>query len=171
MLRHETNIMLCSHGVQSALSPLGFSRPVRSLWPEVKPLLQQQDLVLELMGKLHHGILGKGEGEHFEVVYYKEELSVRHEGRKLRVSGKTERQDFRREFNLPEGPNPEAVICYLAPDGKLHIQAAKAPSEHILPGPDSSSGVSPPISSSSPSRVNKMFFVVYFVLLHLLKYV
>ncbi|CAK6962055.1 heat shock protein 30-like [Scomber scombrus] len=68
-----------------------------------------------------------------------EELSVRQVGRKLRVSGKTEKkqedgkgcysyrcQEFRQEFDLPEELNPEAITCYLAPDGKLHIQEAKA---------------------------------------------
>ncbi|XP_030599119.1 heat shock protein 30-like [Archocentrus centrarchus] len=76
-----------------------------------------------------------------------EELCVRQVGRKLRVSGKTEEkqedgksqvkfrkssysyrlQEFRQEFDLPEGLNPEAVTCHLSPDGKLRIQAAKAP--------------------------------------------
>ncbi|XP_068430289.1 heat shock protein 30-like [Clinocottus analis] len=168
--------MLCSHGFHSELSPfMGFSWPARSLWPEVKPLLQQQDLLqrnhqqlrssLELMDRLHHGTLEEtepfqtdvalqpasyqleGEGEHFGLTldtqgFSPEELSVRQEGRKLRVSGKTEekqedgegcysyrRQEFRREFDLPEGTNPGAVTCYLAPDGKLHIQAAKDPCE------------------------------------------
>ncbi len=67
-------------------------------------------------------------------------MSVRQVGRKLRVSGKTEKkqedgkgsysyrfQEFRREFDLPEGLNPEDITCCLAPDGKLHIQEAKAP--------------------------------------------
>ncbi|KAM7393151.1 hypothetical protein PAMA_008008 [Pampus argenteus] len=166
--------MLCSHGYQSALSPfMGFYWPVRSLWPEVKPLCYQQDLLqrnlqelcssLELMDKLQHNILEETEpfrtsvakqpvsyqlekeGEHFGLTldtqgFSPEELSVRQVGSKLRVSGKTEkkqedgkgsysyrRQEFRQEFDLPEGLNPEAVTCYLAPDGKLHIQAAKAP--------------------------------------------
>ncbi|XP_016894442.1 heat shock protein 30-like [Cynoglossus semilaevis] len=70
------------------------------------------------------------------------ELTVRQVGRKLRVSGKTEKkqedgkgsysyslQEFRQEFDLPEGLNPEDVTCCLAPDGKLHIQAARAPCE------------------------------------------
>ncbi|XP_030005778.1 heat shock protein 30-like [Sphaeramia orbicularis] len=69
-----------------------------------------------------------------------EELSVRQVGRKLRVSGKTEkkqedakgcssyrRQEFRQELDLPEGVKPETLSCYLGPDGKLHIQADKAP--------------------------------------------
>ncbi|XP_044030274.1 heat shock protein 30-like [Siniperca chuatsi] len=166
--------MLCSHGLQSALSPfMDFYWPVRSLWPEVRPLLYQQDLLqrnlqelrssLELMDKLQHEILEETEpfqssvalqpvsyqlqeeGEHFGLTldtqgFSPEELSVRQVGRKLRVSGKTEqkqedgkgsyfyrRQEFRQELDLPEGLNPEAVTCYLAPDGKLRIQAAKAP--------------------------------------------
>lgn len=166
--------MLCSHGFQSALSAfMDFYWPVRSLWPEVRPLLHQQDLLqknrkelcssLELMDKLQHKILEETEpfqtnlavqpvshqlekeGEHFGLTldtqgFSPEELSVRQVGRKLRISGKTEkkqedekgcysyrRQEFRREFDLPEGLNPEDITCYLAPDGKLHIQEAKAP--------------------------------------------
>uniref|UniRef100_UPI0037E99265 LOW QUALITY PROTEIN: heat shock protein 30-like n=1 Tax=Semicossyphus pulcher TaxID=241346 RepID=UPI0037E99265 len=166
--------MLCSHGLQSALSPfMDFYWPVRSLWPEVKPLLYQQDLLqrnlqelhsrLQLMDKLRHNILEETEpfitsedmkpvscqlekeGEHFGLTldtlgFSPEELSVRQVGRKLRVSGKTEKkqedekgcssyrlQEFRQEFDLPEGLNAGAVTCYLAQDGKLHIQAAKAP--------------------------------------------
>ena len=166
--------VLCSHGFKSALSPYRqFYWPVRSLWPEVKPLIYQQDLLqrnlqelhssLELMHKLQYKILVEmepfqtsvatqpvsyqleKEGEHFGLTldtqgFSPEELSVRQVGRKLRVSGKTEkkqedgkgcysyrRQEFRQEFDLPEELNPEAITCYLAPDGKLHIQAAKAP--------------------------------------------
>ncbi|TKS84274.1 Heat shock protein 30 [Collichthys lucidus] len=166
--------MLCSHGFQSALSPFMDSYwPVRSLWPEVQPLLHQQDVLqrnlqqlcssLELMDKLQNKILEETEpfqtslavqpvsyqlekeGEHFGLTldtqgFSPEELSVRQVGRKLRVSGKTEkkqedekgcysyrRQEFRQEFDLPEGLNPEDITCYLAPDGKLHIQEAKAP--------------------------------------------
>ncbi|KAE8284905.1 Heat shock protein 30 [Larimichthys crocea] len=166
--------MLCSHGFQSALSPfMDFYWPVRSLWPEVKPLLHQQDVLqrnlqqlrssLELMDKLQNKILEETEpfqtslavqpviyqlekeGEHFGLTldtqgFSPEELSVRQVGRKLRVSRKTEkkqedekgcysyrRQEFRQEFDLPEGLNPEDITCYLAPDEKLHIQEAKAP--------------------------------------------
>ncbi|XP_074474288.1 heat shock protein 30-like [Sebastes fasciatus] len=168
--------MLCSHGFQSALSPLrDFYWPARSLRSEVKPLLYPQDLLqrnlqelrssLELMDKLQHKILeeetkpfqtsvavqpvvsyqlekdGKPFGLTLDIQGFSpEELSVKQVGRKLRVSGKTEkkqedgkgsysyrRQEFRQEFDLPEGPDPEAVTCYLAPDGKLHIQAANAP--------------------------------------------
>ncbi|XP_049415885.1 heat shock protein 30-like [Epinephelus fuscoguttatus] len=118
---------------------------------------------LELMDKLQHKIQEETEpfqtsvavqpvsfqlekeGEHFGLTldtrgFTPEELSVRQEGRRLRVGGKTEKkqedgkgsysyrlQEFRQEFDLPQGSNPEAVTCCLAPDGKLHIQAAKAP--------------------------------------------
>ncbi|KAL4004939.1 crystallin, alpha A [Sarotherodon galilaeus] len=151
--------MLCSHGVQSALSPfMDFYWPVRSLWPEIKPLFYQQDLLqrniqelrssLELMDKLQHRILEETEPFQSSMAFgltldtrgfSPEELSVRQVGRKLRVSGKTEKkqedgkgsysyrlQEFRQEFDLPEGLNPEAITCHLSPDGKLHIQAAKA---------------------------------------------
>uniref|UniRef100_A0A4W5QN88 SHSP domain-containing protein n=1 Tax=Hucho hucho TaxID=62062 RepID=A0A4W5QN88_9TELE len=70
-----------------------------------------------------------------------EELSVKQVGRKLRVGGKTEKkqddgegsysyrcQEFRQEFDLPEGVNPETVTCSLDHDGKLHIEAPKNPS-------------------------------------------
>ncbi|XP_047426081.1 heat shock protein 30-like [Mugil cephalus] len=165
--------MLCSHGFQSTLSPLmDVYCPVRSLWPEVRPLFYQQDLLqrnlqelrssLQLMDKLQHQILEETEpfqssvavqpvsyqldkeGEHFGLTldtrgFSPEELSVRQVGRKLRVSGKTEKkqeddekgsysyrlQELRQEFDLPEGLNPQAVTCCLSPDGKLHIQAAK----------------------------------------------
>ncbi|XP_014264798.3 heat shock protein 30 [Maylandia zebra] len=166
--------MLCSHGVQSALSPfMDFYWPVRSLWPEIKPLFYQQDLLqrnlqelcssLELMDKLQHRILEETdpfqssmavqpvavqlekEGDKFALMldtrgFSPEELSVRQVGRKLRVSGKTKKkqedgkgsysyrlQEFRQEFDLPEGLNPQTITCHLSPDGKLHIQAAKAP--------------------------------------------
>ncbi|XP_042080721.1 heat shock protein 30-like [Haplochromis burtoni] len=166
--------MLCSHGVQSALSPfMDFYWPVRSLWPEIKPLFYQQDLLqrnlqelcssLELMDKLQHRILEETdpfqssmavqpvavqlekEGDKFALMldtrgFSPEELSVRQVGRKLRVSGKTEKkqedgkgsysyrlQEFRQEFDLPEGLNHQTITCHLSPDGKLHIQAAKAP--------------------------------------------
>ncbi|XP_041666250.1 heat shock protein 30-like [Cheilinus undulatus] len=166
--------MLCSHGLQSALGPVvGLYWPVRSLWPQVRPLLYQQDLLhknlqevlsrLEMVDKLQDNMMEKKEpfqsslamkavsfqldkeGEHFGLTldtqgFSPEELSVRQVGRKLRVSGRMEKneedgtgcssytlQEFRQEFDLPEGLDPEALSCYLAPDGKLHIQAARAP--------------------------------------------
>ncbi|XP_035530124.1 heat shock protein 30-like [Morone saxatilis] len=118
--------MLCSHGFQSAFSPfMGLYWPVRSVWPGVKPLFHQQDLLqrnlqelrssLELMDKLQHKILEETEpfqssvavqplsyqlekeGEDFGLTldtqgFSPEELSVRQVGRKLRVSGKTEKK-------------------------------------------------------------------------------
>ncbi|XP_071208057.1 heat shock protein 30-like [Salvelinus alpinus] len=166
--------MLCSRGFQSSLSPLtDFYWPVRSLWPEVRPLLSQRDLLqrnlieikssLELMEKLQQHIFEELENVPSSVaiqpVSYKmdkdgdgfaltldtkdfspEELSVKQVGRKLKVSGKTEKnlddgegsysyrcQEFRQELYLPEGVNPETVTCSLAYDGKLHIQAPNNP--------------------------------------------
>ncbi|XP_071369505.1 heat shock protein 30-like [Centroberyx affinis] len=165
--------MLCSHGLQSALGPFThFYWPVRSLWPQAEPLLLQRNIQelhsrLELMDKLQQKIQEETEpvpasvtirpvsyqlekeGEPFALTldtedFSPEELCVQQVGRRLRVSGKTEkkqgdgkgsysyrRQEFRREFDLPEGLNPEAVSCCLAPDGKLHIQAAKPPEREL----------------------------------------
>ncbi|XP_036832418.1 heat shock protein 30-like [Oncorhynchus mykiss] len=166
--------MLCSRGFQSSLSPLmDFYWPVHSLWPEVRPLLSQRDLLqrnlleikssLELMANLQQQIFEDldnvppsltiqpvsykhdKDGEGFALTldtkdFSQEELSVKQVGRKLKVSGKTENklddgegsysyrcQEFRQEFDLPEGLNPETVTCSLAHDGKLHIQAPKNP--------------------------------------------
>uniref|UniRef100_A0A3P9KIX0 SHSP domain-containing protein n=1 Tax=Oryzias latipes TaxID=8090 RepID=A0A3P9KIX0_ORYLA len=171
--------MLCSRGLHSDLSPsMFFLSPVRSLWPEVRPLFYQRDLLqgnlqelrssLELMDKFQDKILEETEpfqssvtlqpvsfqldkdGQHFGLTldtrgFSPEELSVRQVGRKLRVSGKTEKkqedgkgsysyrlQEFRQELDLPEGLNPEAVTCCLSPDGKLHIQAAKEEADREL---------------------------------------
>ncbi|XP_068169696.1 heat shock protein 30-like [Antennarius striatus] len=97
---------------------------------EVKPVFQQ----LEKEGP-HFGLTLDTRG------FSPEELSVRQVGRQLRVSGRSEQkqgeeekgsysyrlQEFRREFDLPEGADPKDVTCFLDPDGKLHIQAAGAP--------------------------------------------
>lgn len=78
-----------------------------------------------------------------------EELSVKQVGRKLRVSGKTEKkqddgkgsysyrcQEFRQEFDLPEGVSTEGVTCSLL-NGQLQIQAPKEASavsnERVIP--------------------------------------
>uniref|UniRef100_A0A3B4EL65 SHSP domain-containing protein n=1 Tax=Pygocentrus nattereri TaxID=42514 RepID=A0A3B4EL65_PYGNA len=66
-----------------------------------------------------------------------EEMSIKQVGRTLHVCGKTEKreedgegsyshrvQEFRREFLLPEGVNPEVLSCSLA-EGKLFIQTPK----------------------------------------------
>ncbi|XP_028253751.1 heat shock protein 30-like [Parambassis ranga] len=123
--------------------------------------LQKLHSSLEPMDKLQHNILEETEplpssmavqpasyqlqrdGDNFDLPldtegFSPEELSVRQVGRKLRVSGKTEKKKKKeedgkgsfsyrlQEFDLPEGLNPEAISCCLSPDGKLHIQAAKA---------------------------------------------
>ncbi|XP_015830233.2 heat shock protein 30 [Nothobranchius furzeri] len=167
--------MMVSNALRSALRPMmDFYWPVRSLWPEVRPLFNQQDVLqrtlqelrssLELMDRFQHQILEDTkpfrstlvhkpvsyqldkEGQDFGLTldtqgFSPEELSVQQVGRKLRVRGRTEKkqedgkgsysyrlQEFRQEFDLPEGVNHEAVSCSLSPDGKLHIQAAKVPS-------------------------------------------
>uniref|UniRef100_A0A3B4CU32 SHSP domain-containing protein n=1 Tax=Pygocentrus nattereri TaxID=42514 RepID=A0A3B4CU32_PYGNA len=64
-------------------------------------------------------------------------MSIKQVGRTLHICGKTEKreedgegsyshrvQEFRREFLLPEGVNPEALSCSLA-EGKLFIQTPK----------------------------------------------
>lgn len=87
-----------------------------------------------------------------------EELSVKQVGRKLRVSGKTEKkqddgkgsysyrcQEFRQEFNLPDGVDPETVTCSLV-GGCLQIQA---PRERIVN--DGKERVVPITLTSSPA--------------------
>ncbi|XP_051536987.1 heat shock protein beta-11-like [Myxocyprinus asiaticus] len=164
--------MLCPSTFQPHLSPfMDFHWPVRSLWPETRPLFFQieQEMMrhmqemrhnLEFMERLHQRIfdeidhvspmttfkpisfqLGK-EGNQYALTldtkdFSPEELSVKQVGRKLRVSGKTEKkqedgkgsysykcQEFRQEFDLPEGVSPEAVTCALR-NGQLQIQAPK----------------------------------------------
>ncbi|XP_047463607.1 heat shock protein beta-11-like [Mugil cephalus] len=71
-----------------------------------------------------------------------EELSVKQVGRKLRVSGRTEKkqedgkgsfsyrcEEFRQEFDLPDGVDPEAVSCSLV-GGRLQIQAPRERAVH-----------------------------------------
>lgn len=66
-----------------------------------------------------------------------EELSVKQVGRRLRVSGRSEKkqedprgsysyrcQEFRQEFDLPDGVDPETVSCSLV-GGRLQIQAPR----------------------------------------------
>lgn len=83
-----------------------------------------------------------GDGNNFALsldtqVFSPQELSVKQVGRKLRVSGRTEKkkdddhgsfsyscQEFRQEFSLPEDVDPEAVTCSLV-GGRLQIQAPR----------------------------------------------
>lgn len=109
-----------------------------------------------------------------------EELSVKQVGRKLRVSGKTEKklddgkgsysyrcQEFRQEFDLPDGVDPESVTCSLV-DGRLQIQAPRERAvddgkERVVPisitsapaitSPSSPSSEGPQASSTSSSEV------------------
>ncbi|KPP67062.1 hypothetical protein Z043_114388 [Scleropages formosus] len=94
------------------------------------------------------------EGENFALTldtkdFPREHLSVKQVGRKLWVSGKTEkkeedgkgsysykRHEFHQQFELPEGVNPEDVTCSLS-DGQLQIQAPRlvvpALKERVVP--------------------------------------
>lgn len=147
--------------------------PIRSLWPETRPLfyqieqkmiqhMQEMRQSMEYMERLHQKIfeeidqtsssmavfkpiafqeLGKDSGSFALCLDTKEfspeELSVKQVGRKLRVSGRTEKkeddgkgsysykcQEFRQEFDLPDGVDPETVTCSLV-GGRLQIQAPR----------------------------------------------
>ncbi|CAK6980049.1 heat shock protein beta-11-like [Scomber scombrus] len=148
--------------------------PVRSLWPETRPLFyhMEQEMIrhmqemrqnMEFMERLHQKIfeeidqtssssigffkpiafqdLGQDGGSFALSLDTKEfspeELSVKQVGQKLRVSGRTEKkqddgkgsysyrcQEFRQEFDLPEGVQPDTVTCSLV-GGRLQIQAPR----------------------------------------------
>ncbi|XP_062867280.1 heat shock protein beta-11 [Trichomycterus rosablanca] len=176
--------MLCPSTFQAPFSPfVDFHWPVRSLWPETRPLFYQmeQEMMrhmqemrnnLEFMERLHKRIFDEidhtasstvfkpisfqlaRDGDQFALTldtkdFSPEELSVKQVGRKLRVSGKSEKkqddgkgsysyrcQEFRQEFDLPNGVSPETVTCSLN-DGQLQIQAPKEGSagsgERVVP--------------------------------------
>uniref|UniRef100_UPI0037E7C0D1 heat shock protein beta-11-like n=1 Tax=Semicossyphus pulcher TaxID=241346 RepID=UPI0037E7C0D1 len=174
--------MLCPSVFQPspvAMTPfLDLQWPVRSLWPETRPLFFQleQEMIrhmqemrqnMEFMERLHQKIfeeidhssssssssslgvfkpiafqeMGR-DGSSFALSldtqeFSPQELSVKQVGRKLRVSGRTEKkkedekgsysyrcQEFRQEFDLPDGVDPEAVTCSLV-GGRLQIQAPR----------------------------------------------
>uniref|UniRef100_A0A8C0XV68 SHSP domain-containing protein n=1 Tax=Cyprinus carpio carpio TaxID=630221 RepID=A0A8C0XV68_CYPCA len=128
----------------SLSSFMGMDWPVRSLWPEITSLYRHGEELKELKSI---ACTMEKEGSGFSLTldtkdFCPEELSVRQVGRKLHVSGKSEKkhedgkgsysyrtQEFRRVFDLPQGVNPEAVTCSMA-GGKLYIQApVNQPSE------------------------------------------
>ncbi|XP_077448547.1 heat shock protein beta 9-like [Stigmatopora argus] len=146
--------------------------PVRSLWPETRPLfyhleqemlrhVQEMRQSMEFMERLHqkifeeidrtpatatfgpiafHRLSSEGGGLALSLdtqEFAPEELSVKQVGRKLRVSGKTEKkqedgkgsysyrcQEFRQELDLPDDVEPETVRCSLV-GGRLQIQAPR----------------------------------------------
>lgn len=167
--------MLCPSVFQpSPMRPfLDLHWPVRSLWPETRPLFYQieQEMIrhmqemrqnMEYMERLHQKIFEEIDHTSSSTAIFKpiafqelardggnfalsldtkefspEELSVKQVGRKLRVSGKTEKkqddgkgsysyrcQEFRQEFDLPDGVDPETVTCSLV-GGRLQIQAPR----------------------------------------------
>ncbi|XP_070712208.1 heat shock protein beta-11-like [Pempheris klunzingeri] len=152
--------------------------PVRSLWPESRPLLYhvEREMIrhmlelrqsVEHMDRLHQRIFEEidrssssagvfkpvafrdlsrddgGFGLSLDTAEFSpEELSVKQVGRKLRVSGRTEKkkedekgsysyrcQEFRQEFDLPDGVDPETVTCSLV-GGRLQIQAPRERAVH-----------------------------------------
>ncbi|OCT70713.1 heat shock protein 30D-like [Xenopus laevis] len=86
---------------------------------------------------------GKYGKDHFELTldvrdFSPHELTVKTQGRRVIVTGKHERnsdtengsyfheyREWKREADLPEGVNPEQVVCSLTKDGHLHIQAPR----------------------------------------------
>ncbi|XP_057677229.1 heat shock protein beta-11 [Corythoichthys intestinalis] len=146
--------------------------PVRSLWPETRPLfyhleqemlrhVQEMRQSMEYMERLHQKIFEEidrtpATATFMPIAFHQlssdggclalsldtqefapEELSVKQVGRKLRVSGKTEKkqedgkgsysyrcQEFRQELDLPDGVDPETVSCSLV-GGRLQIQAPR----------------------------------------------
>lgn len=174
--------MLCPSVFQPspvAVTPfMDFHWPVRSLWPETRPLFFQleQEMVrhmqemrqnMEFMERLHQKIFEEIDHSASSVGFFKpitfqdlakdggsfalsldtqefspQELSVKQVGRKLRVSGRTEKktegekgsysykcQEFRQEFDLPDGVDPETVTCSLS-GGRLQIQAPREKPVH-----------------------------------------
>ncbi|XP_034033466.1 heat shock protein beta-11 [Thalassophryne amazonica] len=148
--------------------------PIRSLWPETRPLFfhMEQEMIrhleemrqsMEFMERLRQKIfeeidqVSSSYSTALQPIAFQElrpnsgtfalsldtkeftpeELSIKQVGRKLRVSGKTEKkqddgkgsysyrcQEFRQDFDLPDGVNPENVTCSLV-DGQLQIQAPR----------------------------------------------
>ncbi|ROJ36058.1 Heat shock protein 30 [Anabarilius grahami] len=140
--------MLIPHGFQPSFSSL-----MGTEWPEITALHRHAEVLQEERSSLEkHQIFeeiypvscaAERDGSRFALTldtrdFPPEELSVREVGRKLQVCGKTQKkqedpgkgscscriQEFRREFELPEGVNPEGLSCSMADDGKLYIQAA-----------------------------------------------
>ncbi|KAM6983919.1 heat shock protein beta-11-like [Tautogolabrus adspersus] len=174
--------MLCPRVFQASpmtMTPfLDLHWPVRSLWPETRPLFFQleQEMIrhmqemrqsMEYMERLHQKIFEEIDHSSSSAGFFKpiafqelgrdggsfalsldtqefspDELSVKQVGRKLRVSGRTEKkkedekgsysyrcQEFRQEFDLPDGVDPEAVTCSLV-GGRLQIQGLQEKPVH-----------------------------------------
>ncbi|XP_061119504.1 heat shock protein beta-11 [Conger conger] len=144
----------------------------RKIFDEIDPLPAQT------LGVQPISFTSDNEGGHFALTldtkdFSPEELTVKQVGRKLRVCGKTEkkqedgkgsysykRQEFRQEFDLPEGVNPSVVTCSLL-DGQLRVQAPRGAlpdsSERVVPIDCVPSVKTPkPISSESDDNVTTM---------------
>uniref|UniRef100_A0AAY4A356 SHSP domain-containing protein n=1 Tax=Denticeps clupeoides TaxID=299321 RepID=A0AAY4A356_9TELE len=137
------------HGLRPHTRPLAFQRGLMLTSLELLEKLQKE-LLEEPLVRPGAGSMNPAScrvekmGEDVALVldtpgFSPEELSVKQVGRKLQVSGKSEQkqedgkgsssyriQEFRREFHLPEGVNPEEVTCSFA-DGQLSIKAPMKP--------------------------------------------
>ncbi|XP_067308293.1 heat shock protein 30-like [Pseudorasbora parva] len=137
--------MLSLHGFQPSLIPFkGIEeRDITDVLLEARSSLEelQHEIFEEFQQKEIPCTMENG-GSSFALTldtrdFSPEELSVRQVGRKLQVSGKSQKKqeddgkgsyscrirEFRRVFDLPEGVNPEDVTCCSTADGKLYIQA------------------------------------------------
>uniref|UniRef100_A0A3Q0SDG3 SHSP domain-containing protein n=1 Tax=Amphilophus citrinellus TaxID=61819 RepID=A0A3Q0SDG3_AMPCI len=96
------------------------ARPACSPQPE-----QELRSSLELMCKLQYKIL---EETHLSMPLQTPTCCRRREMGKTEEKGccSYRRQEFRQDFDLPEGLNIEDVTCYLDPGGKFHIHASKS---------------------------------------------
>ncbi|XP_064163769.1 heat shock protein beta-11-like [Anguilla rostrata] len=142
----------------------------RKIFEEIDPLPSAQSLAVQPIS-----FTSENEGDRFALTldtkdFSPEDLTVKQVGRKLRVCGKTEkkqddgkgsysykRQEFRQEFDLPEGVNPSSVTCSLS-DGQLRIQAPTEAlaghSERVVPIDCVPSVKAPqPLSSESDNNV------------------
>ncbi|KAI7796151.1 heat shock protein beta-11, partial [Triplophysa rosa] len=146
---------LCPSKFQPHLSPfmMDFHWPVRSLWPETRPLffqieqemmrhMQEMRQNLEFMERLHQRIfdqidhvppmtsfkpisfkLGK-EGDRYALTLDTTDFSPEDLSDDGKGSYSYRCQEFRQEFDLPGGVSADAVTCSLQ-NGQLQIQAPK----------------------------------------------
>ncbi|KAK9963990.1 hypothetical protein ABG768_005201 [Culter alburnus] len=109
--------MLIPHGFQPSFrSLMGTEWPVqRSLCPEITALHRHAEVLQEERSSLE-----KLQQQIFEEIY-PVSCAVERDGSRFALTPGI--QEFRREFELPEGVNPEGLSCSMADDGKLYIQA------------------------------------------------
>lgn len=133
LYQHRDALLKNMQGIKTTLELL--EKPEHEIFDKVS-----QTAASDLVQPISYAVDKEGGGFALTVDakgFSPEELSVKQVGRKLRVCGKTEKreedgkgtsshrvQEFRHEFVLPQGVNPEALSCSLA-DGKLFIQTPR----------------------------------------------